>query len=166
MLLDGVAVTKSEKLTAGTWLEVTLPEPKAPPENRVEVIEGMKILYADDDLVAVDKPAGVAAHASVGWTGPTVLGGLAAPSSSEPSNTGGLRSAITLSCRGIRIHPAAQSMRPSAGIAVTTGNLPWSRMVVIPSPTTTPLRRSWRPACSTYTWKPVARTRFECTSRR
>ncbi|AMU21544.1 Probable pseudouridine synthase RluD [Mycobacteroides abscessus subsp. bolletii] len=78
VLLDGVAVTKSEKLTAGTWLEVTLPEPKAPPENRVEVIEGMKVLYADDDLVAVDKPAGVAAHASVGWTGPTVLGGLAA----------------------------------------------------------------------------------------
>ncbi|CPV87883.1 RluA family pseudouridine synthase [Mycobacteroides abscessus] len=78
VLLDGVAVTKSEKLTAGTWLEVTLPEPKAPPENRVEVIEGMKILYADDDLVAVDKPAGVAAHASVGWTGAPVLGGLAA----------------------------------------------------------------------------------------
>jgi 23S rRNA pseudouridine1911/1915/1917 synthase len=38
----------------------------------------MTILYADDDIVAVDKPAGVAAHASVGWTGPTVLGGLAA----------------------------------------------------------------------------------------
>ncbi|WP_078288073.1 RluA family pseudouridine synthase [Mycobacterium sp. D16R24] len=78
VLLDGVVVTKSEKLSAGTWLEVTLPEPKAPPENRVEAIEGMKILYADDDLVAVDKPAGVAAHASVGWSGPTVLGGLAA----------------------------------------------------------------------------------------
>ena len=28
--------------------------------------------------MAVDKPAAVAAHASVGWTGPTVLGGLAA----------------------------------------------------------------------------------------
>ena len=36
------------------------------------------MLYADDDIVAVDKPAGVAAHATVGWTGPTVLGGLAA----------------------------------------------------------------------------------------
>jgi 23S rRNA pseudouridine1911/1915/1917 synthase len=35
-------------------------------------------LYSDDDIVAVDKPAAVAAHASVGWTGPTVLGGLAA----------------------------------------------------------------------------------------
>ncbi len=41
-------------------------------------MEGMEILYADDDIVAVDKPVGVAAHASVGWTGPTVIGGLAA----------------------------------------------------------------------------------------
>ena len=38
----------------------------------------MTILYSDDDIVAVDKPAGVAAHATVGWHGPTVLGGLAA----------------------------------------------------------------------------------------
>ena len=30
----------------------------------------------DDDVVVVDKPVGVAAHASVGWTGPTVLGSL------------------------------------------------------------------------------------------
>ncbi|MBS2080018.1 pseudouridine synthase, partial [Mycobacterium tuberculosis] len=41
-------------------------------------IEGMTILYSDEDIVAVDKPAAVAAHASVGWSGPTVLGGLAA----------------------------------------------------------------------------------------
>ncbi len=50
----------------------------APMENTPVEIEGMTILYADDDIVAVDKPVGVAAHASVGWTGPTVLGGLAA----------------------------------------------------------------------------------------
>lgn len=36
----------------------------------------MAIAYEDDDLVIVDKPVGVAAHASVGWTGPTVLGSL------------------------------------------------------------------------------------------
>ena len=41
-------------------------------------IEGMSILYSDADIVAVDKPPGVAAHATVGWSGPTVLGGLAA----------------------------------------------------------------------------------------
>jgi 23S rRNA-/tRNA-specific pseudouridylate synthase len=57
---------------------VGLPEPPAALENTLVEIEGMTILYSDDDIVAVDKPAGVAAHASVGWTGPTVLGGLAA----------------------------------------------------------------------------------------
>src|SRR5271165_3878558 len=76
--LDGVAAGKSDRLAAGAWLEVRLPEPPAPLENTPVEIEGMTILYSDDDIVAVDKPAGVAAHASVGWTGPTVLGGLAA----------------------------------------------------------------------------------------
>ena len=36
------------------------------------------MLYDDDDIVVVDKPVGVAAHPSPGWTGPTVVGGLAA----------------------------------------------------------------------------------------
>ena len=36
------------------------------------------IVFDDDDIVVVDKPAGVAAHPSVGWEGPTVLGALAA----------------------------------------------------------------------------------------
>src|SRR5690606_40121723 len=30
----------------------------------------------DEDIVVVDKPTGVAAHPTTGWTGPTVLGGL------------------------------------------------------------------------------------------
>jgi 23S rRNA pseudouridine1911/1915/1917 synthase len=38
----------------------------------------MTIVHDDEDIVVVDKPVGVAAHPSVGWTGPTVLGGLAA----------------------------------------------------------------------------------------
>jgi 23S rRNA pseudouridine1911/1915/1917 synthase len=76
--IDGTRAGKSDRLTPGAWLEVRLPEQPAPLENRVEEVVGMTVLYADDDIVAVDKPAGVAAHASVGWTGPTVLGGLAA----------------------------------------------------------------------------------------
>jgi 23S rRNA pseudouridine1911/1915/1917 synthase len=75
--LDGVKVGKSDRLTAGAWLQVQIPEPPAPPTNTPEVIEGMRILYSDADIVAVDKPPGVAAHATVGWHGPTVLGGLA-----------------------------------------------------------------------------------------
>jgi len=76
--LDGVRVGKSDRLEAGAWLQVQLPEAPPPVENTPEVIEGMTILYSDDDVVAVDKPPGVAAHATVGWHGPTVLGGLAA----------------------------------------------------------------------------------------
>ncbi len=76
--IDGAPAGKSDKLTAGAWLDVRLPPPPAPVTNTPEDIEGMAILYSDDDIVAVDKPPGVAAHATVGWHGPTVLGGLAA----------------------------------------------------------------------------------------
>ena len=38
----------------------------------------MDILYDDDDIVVVNKPVGVAAHSGPGWTGPTVVGNLAA----------------------------------------------------------------------------------------
>lgn len=76
--LDGAPAAKSDKLVAGAWLEVRLPEAPKPVENTPVDIEGMNILYSDADIVAVDKPPGVAAHATVGWHGPTVLGGLAA----------------------------------------------------------------------------------------
>ncbi len=76
--VDGARAGKSDKLTAGAWLEVRLPEAPAPVENTPVEIDGMSILYSDADIVAVDKPPGVAAHATVGWSGPTVLGGLAA----------------------------------------------------------------------------------------
>jgi 23S rRNA pseudouridine1911/1915/1917 synthase len=37
----------------------------------------LTVVYDDDDIVVIDKPVGVAAHPSVGWEGPTVLGALA-----------------------------------------------------------------------------------------
>ncbi|GAA1895010.1 RluA family pseudouridine synthase [Actinomadura bangladeshensis] len=77
VLLDGAEVaTKSERLRAGAWLEVTLPPPPAPPAPVAEPVPGMGILFEDDDIVVVNKPIGVAAHPTTGWTGPTVLGGL------------------------------------------------------------------------------------------
>nr|WP_221493587.1 RluA family pseudouridine synthase [Actinomadura coerulea] len=75
--LDGAPVaTKSERLHAGAWLEVTLPPPPAPPAPVAEPVPGMGVLFEDDDIVVVNKPIGVAAHPTTGWTGPTVLGGL------------------------------------------------------------------------------------------
>jgi 23S rRNA pseudouridine1911/1915/1917 synthase len=78
--LDGRAAGKSDRLSAGSWLEVELPTPEAPSVITAppELVGGMTVLYQDDDVVVVDKPVGVAAHPSPGWTGPTVVGGLAA----------------------------------------------------------------------------------------
>ena len=75
--LDGRVRGKSDRVLAGATLEVDLPEPDRvlPPPERVE---GLRIVHEDDDIVVVDKPPGVAAHPSPGWTGPTVVGGLAA----------------------------------------------------------------------------------------
>jgi len=79
VLVDGRAVGKSDRLVAGAWLEVEIPE-AAPAvlEIVAEPVPGMVVVYDDDDLVVIDKPVGVAAHPSPGWTGPTVVGALAA----------------------------------------------------------------------------------------
>ncbi|MEV4599764.1 RluA family pseudouridine synthase [Amycolatopsis sp. NPDC049253] len=78
VLVDGRPAGKSDRLTAGGLLEVTLPEPESPIQVIAEAVEGMKILHDDDDIVVISKPVGVAVHPSPGWTGPTVVGGLAA----------------------------------------------------------------------------------------
>ena len=68
---------KSDRVHAGAWLDVTIPAPPGAPQIVAEPVPGMLVVYDDDDLVVVDKPVGVAAHPSPGWTGPTVVGGLA-----------------------------------------------------------------------------------------
>ena len=75
-LLDGVAGSKATRVRAGQLLEVRLPEARQVPRPALAV--RMPILYADDDIVVIDKPVGVAVHASPGWTGPTVVDGIAA----------------------------------------------------------------------------------------
>jgi 23S rRNA pseudouridine1911/1915/1917 synthase len=75
--VDGSPAGKSDRLRAGSWLEVSLPDPPSAVEVVAETVEGLVVVHDDDDLVVVDKPVGVAAHPSPGWTGPTVVGGLA-----------------------------------------------------------------------------------------
>lgn len=78
--IAGRPAGKSDRLTAGAMLEVILPAPAESPSVKVvaEPVPGMRIVHDDDDLVVVDKPVGVAAHPSLNWTGPDVVGGLAA----------------------------------------------------------------------------------------
>ena len=76
VMLDGVVLGKSDVLHDG-MLIVDLPDERsAAPEPPIP--GGLRIVHEDTDIVVIDKPVGVAAHASVGWTGPTVTGGLAA----------------------------------------------------------------------------------------
>lgn len=76
--VDGAVVGKSERVHGGAWLEVEMPAPPAPVQVVAEPVEGMEIVHDDDDIVVIMKPVGVAAHPSPGWTGTTVIGGLAA----------------------------------------------------------------------------------------
>jgi 23S rRNA pseudouridine1911/1915/1917 synthase len=76
--LDGATPSKSDRVHAGSWIEVALPDPPRVVSVQAERVEGLVVVREDDDLVVVDKPVGVAAHPSPGWTGPTVLAGLAA----------------------------------------------------------------------------------------
>jgi len=75
--LDGSVVGKSDRLRAGAWLEVTWQ-----PREQVAIVPipvpDLTIVHDDESIVVVNKPVGVAAHPSVGWTGPTVLGALSA----------------------------------------------------------------------------------------
>jgi 23S rRNA pseudouridine1911/1915/1917 synthase len=77
--VDGLEAGKSDRLVAGAWLEVELPEPAEPTTVvTAEAVEGLVVLHEDDEIVVVDKPVGVAVHPSPGWAGPTVVAGLAA----------------------------------------------------------------------------------------
>lgn len=75
--LNGRVADKADRVRVGDLLEVDIPS-----ESGVSVVpaevEGIRIVHDDADIVVVDKPAGVAAHPSQGWIGPSVVGHLAA----------------------------------------------------------------------------------------
>ncbi|QFQ02165.1 Ribosomal large subunit pseudouridine synthase D [Corynebacterium urogenitale] len=113
ILQDGAAAGKSDRLVAGAWLDVTLPEPPRdlaaePPQH----VEGMDILYSDDDVIVVDKPVGVAAHPTLGWEGPTVTAGLAAAgfriSTSGPPERKGIVQRLDVGTSGVMIVAASE----------------------------------------------------------
>ncbi|MFC0359550.1 MULTISPECIES: RluA family pseudouridine synthase [Kytococcus] len=80
VVMGSKALGKGDRLLAGELVTVTLPaENQAQPVlPSTEPIPGMRVVHEDTEIIVVDKPAGVAAHPSVGWKGPDVVGGLAA----------------------------------------------------------------------------------------
>jgi 23S rRNA pseudouridine1911/1915/1917 synthase len=86
VLVGGQPAQKSHRVEAGSWLDVTLPPAGGPSGGDARPaagpgpgrVPGLNVIYEDSDLLVVDKPVGVAAHPTPGWTGPTVTGGLMA----------------------------------------------------------------------------------------
>ncbi|HEU4909896.1 MAG TPA: RluA family pseudouridine synthase [Propionibacteriaceae bacterium] len=77
VLVDGAVISKSDRVSVGSMLEVELDDQPRMASVRPERVEGVEIVYDDDDIVVIDKPVGVAAHPSLGWSGPDVLSHLA-----------------------------------------------------------------------------------------
>jgi 23S rRNA pseudouridine1911/1915/1917 synthase len=76
--VDGRVVAKSARVSAGQLVEVLIPEVRpvdAEPEGDVPELV---VLHDDADIVVVDKPVGVAAHPSMGFSGHSVTGVLRA----------------------------------------------------------------------------------------
>ncbi|MBE7519465.1 MAG: RluA family pseudouridine synthase [Thermoflexaceae bacterium] len=67
--VNGVAALKSFRVSAGDRLCVEVPETThpAPP-----AVVDLPVIYEDDDVVAIDKPPGLAVHGAPGDTGPSV----------------------------------------------------------------------------------------------
>jgi 23S rRNA pseudouridine1911/1915/1917 synthase len=78
VLVDGRPAAKADRLQAGDLLDVTLPPPPEPAMAVPQPVAGLQVVYEDADIIVVDKPVGVVAHPTPGWSGPTVLQGLLA----------------------------------------------------------------------------------------
>ncbi|MDY3049746.1 MAG: RluA family pseudouridine synthase [Rothia sp. (in: high G+C Gram-positive bacteria)] len=66
----------SSKLLEGMQLQALGAPPRDLSQIEAEQVDGFSLVYQDEDIVLVDKPTGVAAHPSMGWHGPTVVGAL------------------------------------------------------------------------------------------
>ncbi|MGH3371352.1 MAG: RluA family pseudouridine synthase [Nocardioidaceae bacterium] len=77
VVLDGSPASKSDRVHAGSVVEVEIPPHHDPVAVVPETVEGISIVHDDDEIVVIDKPVGVAVHPSPGWSGPTVVGHLA-----------------------------------------------------------------------------------------
>ena len=103
----GKAMPKSDRVTAGQVIEVLMPAPVNTDPIPLTPLEGLTIIYDDQDIVVIDKPIGCAAHPSPGWTGPTVVGALMAAgysvSTSGPAERQGIVHRLDVGTSGLMI---------------------------------------------------------------
>lgn len=103
----GKAMPKSDRVTAGQVIDVLMPAPINTDPIPLTPLEGLTIVYDDQDIVVIDKPIGCAAHPSPGWTGPTVVGALMAAgytiSTSGPAERQGIVHRLDVGTSGLMI---------------------------------------------------------------
>lgn len=73
---NSVLCSKSERMLENAVIEVELQEGPEPLEVRPEDVAELKIVFQDEHLIVIDKPAGVVSHPSLGFEGPSVPGVL------------------------------------------------------------------------------------------
>jgi 23S rRNA pseudouridine1911/1915/1917 synthase len=104
---DGRALGKSERVSAGQMIDVLMPEQKNQDPIPLTPLDGLTIVYNDDEIVVVDKPIGCAAHPAPGWTGPTVIGALIAAgytiSTSGPAERAGIVHRLDVGTSGLMV---------------------------------------------------------------
>lgn len=76
--LSGKMLSKADRVNLGDLLMVKPPIAPEPLRVTETPVDELLIIYQDEDIVVVDKPAGVVAHPTVGFAGPTVAGALLA----------------------------------------------------------------------------------------
>ncbi|MFM1994764.1 MAG: hypothetical protein RLZZ610_281 [Actinomycetota bacterium] len=69
---------KSDRVALDDVLVVTPPKPTEELVVVATPVDDLEVIYEDEDIVVVNKPAGVVAHPTVGFEGPTVAGALLA----------------------------------------------------------------------------------------
>jgi 23S rRNA pseudouridine1911/1915/1917 synthase len=90
VLVDGEARPKSHRLTGGESLEVEVPE-RRETMLEPEPVEGLRVVFEDEHLLVVDKPAGVVVHPAAGHAHGTLVQGLLSQSiegGEEPERPG------------------------------------------------------------------------------
>ncbi len=104
---NGVAMQKSARVEAGQIIEVLLPEQINAAPIPLTPLDGLRVVFDDEDIIVIDKPVGCAAHPSPGWTGPTVVGALMAAgysvSTSGPAERQGIVHRLDVGTSGLMI---------------------------------------------------------------
>ncbi len=83
------ALAPDDKVTTGQVFEITEPpaEPAAPLPEKIK----LNILYEDDDLIVINKPAGMVVHPGAGNTSGTLVNALLAHCGESLSGIGGVK---------------------------------------------------------------------------